>query len=215
MISMIDSDMGCLLNLFKVYGIVENIFVFFCFDNGVVNWYEGLFDSFGLLWGCKCDMYEGGICILMIVWMLGSVLEGKVSDYLWYFLDVLFILVVIVGIEVLKDIDGMNIVLVLFGEDFLVFDCFLYWEFYEKGFDQVVCWKNWKVVWYGLNGKLELYNFIDDLMEINDVSWKNKKIIKIIEIYFVEVCFFFIYWLVGKVVFRDQIVCLINLKWKY
>jgi arylsulfatase A-like enzyme len=203
MISMIDSDVGRLLNLLKAHGIAENTLVFFCSDNGAANRYDGLFDSSGPLRGRKRDMYEGGIRTPMIAWMPGSVPAGAVSDYPWYFPDVLPTLAAVAGTEAPKNIDGMNIAPALFGEDLPLTDRFMYWEFHEKGFDQAVRWKNWKAVRQGLNDQLELYNLAEDPAETNDVSRKNKKVVKTIESYLAEARSPSIYWPAGQGAPRD------------
>jgi arylsulfatase A-like enzyme len=194
---------GRLLNLLKAHGIAENTLVFFCSDNGAANRYDGLFDSSGPLRGRKRDMYEGGIRTPMIAWMPGSVPAGAVSDYPWYFPDVLPTLAAVAGTEAPKNIDGMNIAPALFGEDLPLTDRFMYWEFHEKGFDQAVRWKNWKAVRQGLNDQLELYNLAEDPAETNDVSRKNKKVVKTIESYLAEARSPSIYWPAGQGAPRD------------
>jgi hypothetical protein len=54
-----------------------------------------------------------------------------------------------------------------------------------------------------LNGKLELYNLAEDPTESNDVSRKNKKIVKTIETYLAEARSPSIYWPAGKAAPRD------------
>jgi hypothetical protein len=79
----------------------------------------------------------------------------------------------------------------------------MYWEFHEKGFDQAVRWKNWKAVRQGLNDQLELYNLAEDPAETNDVSRKNKKVVKTIESYLAEARSPSIYWPAGQGAPRD------------
>jgi len=203
MVSMIDTDIGRILNLLKAHGIAENTLVFFCSDNGAANRYEGQFDSSGPLRGRKRDMYEGGIRTPMIAWMPGSVPSGGVSDYPWYFPDVLPTLAAVAETEAPENIDGKSIAPILFGEELPVTDRFMYWEFHEKGFDQAVRWKNWKAVRHGLDERLELYNLLEDPAEAKDVSRKHKDVVKTIEAYLDEARSPSIYWPPGKAAPRD------------
>ncbi|GLU51173.1 hypothetical protein [Dyadobacter frigoris] len=45
---------------------------------------------------------------------------------------------------------------------------FLYWEFFEKGFEQAVRYGKWKAI--KANGKTELYDLEKDISETNDVA---------------------------------------------
>lgn len=60
-------------------------------------------------------------------------------------------------------------------------DRFLYWEFFEKGFEQAVRYGKWKAI--KRQGKLELYNLDDDIGEKNDISAAHPDIVKKIEDY--------------------------------
>lgn len=203
MVSMIDSDVGRILTLLSAHGIAENTIVFFCSDNGAANRYEGRFDSSGPLRGRKRDMYEGGIRTPMIVWQPGSVPAGGISDYPWYFPDVMPTLADLAGTSTPSNIDGMSIAPALYGEAFTASDRFMYWEFHEKGFDQAVRWKNWKAVRHGMDGPIELYNLAEDPEESEDVSRKNKSVVKTFERYLKKARTKSIYWPAGQASPRD------------
>lgn len=53
----------------------------------------------------------------------------------------------------------------------------LYWEFFERGFQQAIRMGDWKAVQL-TPGKIELYNLKTDLGERNDVADKNPDVIK-------------------------------------
>ncbi len=177
MIARIDKDVGNLMDKLTELELAENTLVFFCSDNGAASRWEGRFDSSGKLRGHKRDMYEGGIRTPMIVWMPGTVPAGRVSDYPWYFPDVMPTLADLVNAPMPDNIDGISVLPEVLGSSMPVSNRFMYWEFYEKSFKQAVRWKNWKAVREGLDGHLELYDLSIDEAEENDVSTKNPEIV--------------------------------------
>ena len=60
---------------------------------------------------------------------------------------------------------------------------FLYWEFYERGFEQAVQWGQWKAVRHKPGGPLELYKLPDDIGEKNNVAAQNPEVAAKIEDY--------------------------------
>jgi arylsulfatase A-like enzyme len=141
------------------------------------------FSSSGKLRGRKRDMYEGGIRTPMIVRMPGTVPSGAISDYPWYFPDVLPTISELTGANPPEEIDGISVFPEIIGKGLPENDRFMYWEFHEGGFFQAVRWHNWKAVREGIDGKLELYNLANDEAEQNDISAENPEIIEKIERY--------------------------------
>ncbi|WP_044239112.1 arylsulfatase [Flexithrix dorotheae] len=183
MVAKIDRDMGHIMTKIADLGLDENTMIFFCSDNGAARRWEGRFDSSGKLRGRKRDMYEGGIRTPMIVRMPGKVPAGVVSDYPWYFPDVLPTLAAFTGGSTPEGIDGINVLPEILGQDLPETERFMYWEFHEGGFFQAVRWKNWKAVREGLEGKLELYDLANDEAEQNNISAENPEVVKTIENY--------------------------------
>jgi arylsulfatase A-like enzyme len=183
MVSKIDEDMGRLFSKLKEYDLDENTMVFFCSDNGAARRWDGRFSSSGKLRGRKRDMYEGGIRTPMIVRMPGTVPSGAISDYPWYFPDVLPTISELTGANPPEEIDGISVFPEIIGKGLPENDRFMYWEFHEGGFFQAVRWHNWKAVREGIDGKLELYNLANDEAEQNDISAENPEIIEKIERY--------------------------------
>ena len=183
MVSRLDKDVGDVFSILKEAGIDERTVVFFCSDNGAARRWHGRFDSSGQLRGRKRDMYEGGIRVPMIVRMPGKIAEGRVSDYPWYFADVLPTLAELAHTSSPENIDGMSVRSEIFNGSQDPVRRFLYWEFHEKGLSQAVRWKKWKAVRYGLEGKLELYDLSVDEKEAFDVSNDRPEIVKIIKEY--------------------------------
>jgi len=178
MVSMLDTDVGRILDSLRAYGIDSTTMVFFCSDNGAANRYEGTFDSSGELRGRKRDMYEGGLRTPMIARMPSQVPAGQVSEVPWYFADVLPTLAALAKTNPHKHIDGQNVLPILLAESDTLPERYLYWEFHEREFDQAVRWQQWKGVRQGADTPLELYNLTDDLSESNDVSTQHPQIVQ-------------------------------------
>ena len=182
MITRLDRDIGTLFQTLKDLGIDENTIVFFCSDNGAAERWEGRFNSSGALRGRKRDMYEGGIRTPMIVRWPGKVSAGATNDYPWYFADVLPTLADLGGAEIPDGLDGVSVVPSILGES-QSDDRYLYWEFFEAGFQQAVRWKNWKAVRQAPGLQLELYDLSQDEAETENVADSNPDIVRKIEAY--------------------------------
>lgn len=79
-------------------GIVENMFIFFFFDNGVI----GVGGLNKLFWGNKFSNYEGGYCVFVVVWWLIKILVGFIISVMMMGMDLLLIIMDFVGIFVFK-----------------------------------------------------------------------------------------------------------------
>ena len=116
--SMMDRQVGEILDLLRELGIDENTIVFFTSDNGAAKRFDGVHNSCGKMKGRKRSMNEGGIRVPMVVRWPGKIKPGSVSDLPWYFPDVMPTLAELAGVskEVPADIDGISIVPTLLGE---------------------------------------------------------------------------------------------------
>ena len=182
MITRLDRDVGTLFKRLKDLNIDEKTIVFFCSDNGAAERWEGRFDSSGTLRGRKRDVYEGGIRTPMIVRWPGVVEARATNDFPWYFADVLPTVAELGGAEAPDGLDGISVVSSILGESQSA-DRFLYWEFFEAGFQQAVRWKNWKAVRQAPGLPLELYDLLVDEGEANNIADSNPDIVREIEAY--------------------------------
>jgi arylsulfatase A-like enzyme len=179
MIDHLDGDIGRLMVLLKELGLDKNTYVFFTSDNGPHN--EGgrdmaFFDSNGELRGFKRDLYEGGIRVPMIAWG-AKVPKGKETNQTWANWDVFPTLVELAKAETPKNIDGLSFSNTLHGKKAIRKHDYLYWEFFENGFDQAIRKGNWKAVRKSSNAnKMELYDLSKDIAENNDLANKYPKI---------------------------------------
>ena len=92
MISLMDSDIGRLIETIKASGIAEKTLVIFTSDNGPHR--EGgnnpdFNNSNGPLKGIKRNLTEGGIRVPTIAWWPGKIKPGSSSNHIGYFGDLM------------------------------------------------------------------------------------------------------------------------------
>ena len=183
MVSMVDRQVGDVLDLLKELNLDENTIVFFCGDNGGNDYFKddkhprgfhgaNVHPETGVEFrGKKGNLYEGGLRIPMLARWPGKIAPGRVSDLLWYFPDVLPTVAEITGSMVPDDIDGMSIVPELLGEDVVGRKQpqheYLYWEINNQ---TAVRSGWWKAIQPGKGKNWELYDLDGDISEKNDLS---------------------------------------------
>ncbi len=184
MITRMDRDIGIILDLLETLSIDERTIVFFCSDNGAANRYEGLFNSSGPLQGRKRDLYEGGIRTPMIVRWPNQIPAGTVDSTPWTFADFLPTAAALAQAPIPTNLDGKNILPTLLGHKQSLENRFLYWEFFERGFQQAARWNHWKAIIPKPSGPLKLYNLENDLGESRDIAADHPAIVKRFRDYF-------------------------------
>ncbi len=183
MVSMVDRQVGELVDLLEELGLRDNTIIFFCGDNGGVDYFKDKQHPRGFhgankhpvtgveFRGRKGNLYEGGLRIPMIANWPGKIKPGRVSDHLWYFPDVLPTLAELAGAETPDDITGLSIVPELLGEQAAgrkqVQHEYLYWEL---GQQTAVREKHWKAIQPRRNGPWELYDLNRDISETNNIA---------------------------------------------
>ena len=188
MIRQIDLDMGRLMSLLMELGLDKNTLVFFTSDNGPHQ--EGgrnikQFESTAGLRGFKRDLYEGGIRVPAIAW--GMNIQKKVSNEPLANWDLLPTVAEIMGANAPDEINGVSFLDVLQKTKHPTKHETLYWEFFERGFDQAIRKGHWKAVKRSVNhSKLELYDLDKDYSESNDVSLQNPLVVKEMEALFAK-----------------------------
>lgn len=194
-ITLLDGQIGRLLEKLEKIGKLENTVIFFTSDNGPHH--EGghdhlFFESSGGLKGYKRDLYEGGIRVPMIAVWKGRISPGTVSKHPAAFHDILPTLAELAGIGCPENVDGLSFLPELTGKEQKLHD-YLYWELQldgwsrpmpDGGFRQAVRMGNWKAVRYGIMNRTELYNLDDDLYEIHDLANERSDIVREMETLF-------------------------------
>jgi len=173
MVAMVDRQIGQILALLKELAIEDNTIVFVCGDNGGRGGFNNLFDPNRDFRGQKGQLYEGGLRIPMIVRWPGRIKAGAVSDFLWYFPDVMPTLAELAGVRPPENIDGISIVPTLLGEDAAgrrqKNHEFLYWEHQQQ---VAVRMGDYKAIQPAKNKPFELYDLSKDIGEQNNIADK-------------------------------------------
>jgi arylsulfatase A-like enzyme len=184
MVHHLDRAVGELLQAIRDAGLERRTVVFFASDNGPrsttaaeLTAVAEFFDSNGPLRGYKRDLYEGGLRVPMIVRWPGRIAAGTTNATPWYFADVMATLAEFAGARPAEGTDGVSLAPVLLGRAADVGPRFLYWEFFERGFEQAVRWGNWKAVRHAPGAPLELYDLAADRGETNDLAARQPAVV--------------------------------------
>lgn len=180
LITLLDDQVGELVEKVKELGLEENTIFIFTSDNGPhkeAGADPKYFNSNGNLRGFKRDLYEGGIRVPMIVKWKGKVKEGAITDHVSAFWDVFPSFAELIGANFKNNLDGVSFLPILLGEpEKQKTQAYLYWEFNENNAPvQAIRKGDWKAVKF-LDKPLQLYNLSIDLKEEHDVSEENIKI---------------------------------------
>jgi arylsulfatase A-like enzyme len=185
MVTMVDRNVGQVLDLLKELSLEENTIVFFAGDNGGQDRFRtkdkprGFFGpnvhpKTGVEFrGGKGQLYEGGLRIPSIVRWPGKIEPGRVSDLAWYQPDILPTLAELTGSQVPADIDGMSILPEIFAQPQKPHE-FLYWEY---GGQTAVRMGMWKAIRPKAKADWELYDLRTDVSEAKDVAAANSAIL--------------------------------------
>jgi arylsulfatase A len=192
MVSRMDHDVGRIIDLLRELRIDSKTIVFFTSDNGaeifyfrkaeLIQEYESILQSSGPLRGWKRDLTDGGVRVPMIVRWPGKVKANTVSDRVWAFWDFLPTAAHLAALNPPKNIDGTSIVRTLLGDAHEEHE-FLYWEFFERGFQQAVRHRDFKALRLKQNEPLELYRVTEDSKEVNNIASQHPDVVQHIEAY--------------------------------
>lgn len=185
MVTLLDKQVGEVLNKLKVLGLDKNTIVIFTSDNGPHQ--EGgadpdYFDSNGPLKDYKRDLYEGGIREPMIAWWPGKIKANTKADLISAFWDVMPTFADVAGVKTPENIDGISFLPTLLGLEGQKMPEYMYWEFHELGGRQAIRKDQWKlVVNQVLDPKkksIELFDLKSDIGEEHDLAAQHPEIVK-------------------------------------
>jgi len=195
-ITLLDKQIGRMLEKLEQMGELENTLVLFTSDNGPHH--EGhdheFFNSNGDLKGFKRDMYEGGIRVPLIAYWKGKITSNLTTNHMAGFQDLMPTFAEVAGIKLPEQSNGISILPVLKGEKQAKHES-LNWEFQldgwskkmpDGGFRQSARIDNWKGVRYGINSETELYNLDVDISEANNIANEHPDIVKEVKRIFEE-----------------------------
>jgi len=178
MVTMVDNDVGRVLDLLKELGLEKNTIVFFTGDNGGQDRFKSADHPRGFFGpnvhpktgveyrAGKGSLYDGGLIIPYIVRWPGKIKAGKVSDHVFYHPDVFPTLTELTGATPPEDLDGLSFLPTLFGKKQKEHD-FLYWESPKQ---VAVRTGDWKAVQDRKKNTWELYDLSKDISEANDIA---------------------------------------------
>ena len=174
MVTLMDRDLGLLLDLLGELGLAEKTLVIFTSDNGPHQ--EGghnveFFDSNGPLKGYKRSLHDGGIRVPMIAWWPGTIKPG-VSNHVSAFWDWLPTACELSGTRLPRNTDGISFLPTLLGKP------------ENQSQHEYLFWKSGKQLavrmgdWKGVKSRdhLCVYNLKVDIGEETDVSGSEPKI---------------------------------------
>jgi arylsulfatase A-like enzyme len=190
MVTMVDRNVGQVLDLLRELELEDDTIVFFTGDNGGQDRFSNKLHPRGYfgpnvdpktgiaLRGGKGNLYEGGLRIPFIVRWPGRIEPGRVSDLLFYQPDVLPTLAELTGAKPLAGIDGLSILPELIGPQAAGREQqghqFLYWEYRSQ---VAVRMHNWKAIQPNKNAPWQLYDLNADVSETTDVAREHPDIV--------------------------------------
>ncbi len=185
MITLLDDQVGEILDRLKQYGIDNNTIVVFSSDNGPhleAGADPDYFNSNGPWRGYKRDLYEGGIREPMLVRWPGQIAPGSKTDHVSAFWDVMPTIADLLGLQTPPNTQGISFLPTLLGKGTQKEHDYLYWEFHERGGRQAVRKGKWKYISYNVLNKekrtTELYDMNADPGEIENIASKHPEIVK-------------------------------------
>lgn len=182
MVSMVDYNVGQVLDLLRELKLEKDTIVFFTGDNGGQDRFRSQKKPRGFFGpnvnpktgeefrGGKGNLFEGGLRIPYLVRWPGKIKSGQVDDLIFYQPDVLPTLADLTGAKKPKDIDGISFLPTLLNKGLQQKHEMLYWEFRSQ---IAVRHNNWKAIQTKPNRAWELYDLNKDISETTNVAEKN------------------------------------------
>ena len=196
MVSMVDDNLGAVLDLLKELELEDNTIVFFTGDNGGQDRFRSPEYPRGYFGpnvdprtgtefrGGKGNLYEGGLRIPFIVRWPGKISQGQVSDLLFYQPDMLETIAELAGVQKIPDNDGLSIAPTLLGAEAAGHPQqqheYLYWEY---GSQTAVRVDNWKAIRPRADKDWELYDLSQDVSEANNIAAQHPALLAKVEKY--------------------------------
>ena len=190
MVTMVDRQVGEVLDLLRELGLEQNTLVMFSGDNGGADYFPSAEQPRGFhsanknpatgveYRGKKGVLYEGGLRVPFFARWPGKIAPGTTTDLLAYFPDVLPTVTELCGATTPADVDGLSLVPTLLGEQAAgraqPLHDYLYWEI--NGWTAIRR-GSWRAVMPAKSKSWELYDLSTDPSEAHDVAAAQPKIV--------------------------------------
>jgi len=180
MLTLLDKDIGRIVDLLDELGIRDNTLVVVTSDNGPWSGAVDLFNSNGPLRGQKRDMYEGGIRVPFIANWPGTVPAGTTNNDVIAFWDMMPTFAELAGVKPPDGIDGISVADALRGRRLADRHDYLYWDYghCRRRYDQAVRLGKWKGIRLGQDGAIQLYDLSVDVGETNDLAGRHPDVVQ-------------------------------------
>ena len=191
MVTMVDRNVGQVLDLLEELDLEDNTIVFFTGDNGGQDRFHDKQHPRGYFGpnvdprtgvefrGGKGNLYEGGLRIPFIVRWPEKIRSGQVSDLLFYQPDVLPTLAELTGAKAPAETDGLSILPELIGAKAAGQKQqeheFLYWEYRSQVAVRI---GHWKAIQPKNAAPWELYDLEKDISETTNVADQHPDILR-------------------------------------
>ncbi|MHB0756724.1 arylsulfatase [Polaribacter sp. M15] len=162
MITLLDDQVGEIVQKIKDLGLEKNTIFIFTSDNGPHKEAGAdpiYFNSNGIYKGFKRDLFEGGIRVPMIVKWKGKIKENSTTNHPSAFWDVLPTITDLLNVDLKTKTDGISFLPTLLQNEPQKKHDFLYWEFHEKGGRQAVLKNHWKLIKYNVKKTPKFFLF--------------------------------------------------------
>lgn len=171
----LDDSVGRIVSHLRKSGVDGNTLIFFFSDNGGSGRKPFLAYNTGVntpLRGDKGQTLEGGIRVPFFVSWPGKLPAGKTYDQPVTALDILATACAATGAKIPSDLDGVNLLNYLSGEDAKSPHEELYWRFGPQKAIRAGHWKlvDWRDFEAKRNSGWQLYDLASDIGEKNDLA---------------------------------------------
>lgn len=187
MVTMLDRQVGEILQLLRDLNIEDNTLVIFSGDNGGADYFSSetfprgfhqanVHPESGIEFrGKKGNLYEGGLRIPFVARWPGKIQPNQKTDHLGYFPDIMPTFAEICGVSTPDDIDGISFAATLLGESKVGHaqeqHDYLYWEI---GNWTAIRQSQWRAVRRSPKSDWELYDLSNDVAEANNLASSNQ-----------------------------------------
>ncbi|MDZ7636859.1 MAG: arylsulfatase [Bryobacterales bacterium] len=174
MVTMLDSQVGRILERVRSLGIEQNTLLLFTSDNGPSA--EALhepafFESGGPYRGVKRELYEGSIRVPLIAQWRGRIEAGSVSEEVCAFWDLLPTAAELAGLPLPDRTDGISLMPAFLKQNRRQHE-YLYWDYGHSRpkYSQALRKGRWKAVRNSAASPMELYDLDRDPGEKNNLA---------------------------------------------